>query len=289
MLFSKKHTRDVLDPAIKSPKTAAERHHLFPKNYLAELGHDSPRETNQIANYALVEWNDNIAISDTPPSEYVPKYWSRMSPKEKLDQAYWHALPDGWTQMEYEAFLAARRQRIAKVIEDGYSRLTHGETVATEGDSFESRISRGEGTQTEFKATLRTNLHSGQFDPKMEHAVLKTLAAFMNSNGGTLFIGVNDAGEVTGLEQDKFPSEDKMMLHLDNLIRDRLGGSAFANVKAEFGSLGSGRFLAVQCAPSNKPVFLKSQAGEEFFIRAGASSPALPASHTHDYIQQHFK
>jgi hypothetical protein len=40
---------------------------------------------------------------------------------------------------------------------------------------------------------------------------------------------------------------------------------------------------------SDKPVFLKGASGEEFFIRAGASSPALPASHTHDYIQQRFK
>ena len=44
--------------------------------------------------------------------------------------------------------------------------------------------------QTEFKATLRTNLHTGQSDPKMEHAVLKTLVAFLNSSGGTLFLAV---------------------------------------------------------------------------------------------------
>jgi hypothetical protein len=288
-LFSKKRTRDVLDPSIKSTKSAAERHHLFPKTYLSELGFGSPRETNQIANYALVEWNDNIAISNTPPSEYLPKYWSRLTPKERLDHSYWHALPDDWEQMEYQDFLDARRKLIAKVISDGFHRLTHGETIAAEVDTLEARISRGEGMQAEFKSTLRVNAHTRQTDPKMEHAVLKTIAAFLNSRGGTLFVGVNDDGEVIGLENDKFPNEDKMALHLDNLIKSQLGGSVFARIKTTFAEIGGKRLLAIECAPSDKPVYLRNAAGEEFFIRAGASSPALPASHIHDYIQQRFK
>ena len=288
-LFSKKRTRDVLDPAIKSTKSAAERHHLFPKSYLADLGFTTIRETNQLANYALVEWNDNVAISDTPPSDYLPKYWGRLQPKERTDQAYWHALPEGWEQMEYEEFLAVRRAGIATVIADGYKRLTHGEVIAPEADTFESRINRGEGMQTEFKSTLRINAHTGQSDPKMEHAVLKTLAAFLNSGGGTLFVGVNDSGEALGLGDDKFASEDKMALHLDSLIKDRLGGAVFACIKTTFADVGEKRILAIECAASSKPVFLKNPSGEEFFIRAGASSPALPASHTHEYIQQRFK
>ena len=289
VLFSKKRTRDVLDPSISAPKSAAERHHLFPKNYLAGLGINTIQKTNEIANYALVEWNDNIAISDTPPSEYLPKYWNRLRPKERADQAYWHALPDGWESMEYEAFLDARRRGIAKVIADGYRRLTHGETIHAADDSFESRISRGEGPHTEFKSTLRTNLQTGSTDFKMEHAVLKTLAAFLNSSGGTIFVGINDAGEAVGLEPDKFTNEDKMALHLDNLIKDRLGGSVFACLKPWFVDIGGKRVLAVECKASTRPVFLKNGAVEEFYIRAGASSPALPASHTHEYIAERFK
>lgn len=141
----------------------------------------------------------------------------------------------------------------------------------------------------EFKTTLRVNLATGQNDPKMEHAVLKTVAAFLNSKGGTVFVGVNDRGEVVGLDNDKFASEDKMALHLDNLLKDKLGGAVFACIKTLFGEVSGKRFLAIECAASGKPVFLKSAAGEEFYIRAGASSPALPASHAHEYIQQRFK
>jgi hypothetical protein len=288
-LFSKKRTRDALDPAIRSTKSAVERHHLYPKNYLSELGFTLPRDTNQIANFALVELNDNIAISDTPPSDYLPKYWARLTPKEQADQAYWHALPDGWEQMDYQDFLEARRRGIAKVTADGFQRLTHGETIVDGEDTFEARISRGEGMHAEFKTTLRVNLATGQNDPKMEHAVLKTVAAFLNSKGGTVFVGVNDRGEVVGLDNDKFASEDKMALHLDNLLKDKLGGAVFACIKTLFGEVSGKRFLAIECAASGKPVFLKSAAGEEFYIRAGASSPALPASHAHEYIQQRFK
>lgn len=288
-LFSKKRTRDVLDPSIKSTKSAVERHHLFPKNYLGQLGFKSPRETNQIANYALVEWNDNIAISDTPPSEYLPKYWERLTPKERADQSYWHALPEGWWGMEYQDFLDVRRKGIAKVISDGFLHLTNGDTIVKGEETFDSLISKGEGMQVEFKATLRINLHTKQNDAKIEHAVIKTLAAFLNSKGGTLFIGVNDSGEVIGLENDKFANEDKMALHLDNLIKEQLGSSIFACIKTTFGDAAGKRLLAIECSPSSKPVFVKNGAGEEFFIRAGASSPALPASHTHDYIQQQFK
>lgn len=288
-LFSRKRIRDALDPSIKSTKSTVERHHLFPKSYLAQLGYKSTRETNQIANYALVEWNDNVTISDTPPSEYLPVYWKRLAARDRVDQAYWHALPDGWAQLEYKDFLAARRKGIAKVISDGFQRLTHGETITPGEDNWEARISRGEGMQAEFKATLRLNLHTGQNDSRMEHAVLKTIAAFLNSKGGTLYVGVGNDGEVIGLDNDKFLNEDKMALHLDSLIKDQLGSSIFACIQTQFAEIAGKRLLAIECTPSTKPVFLKGASEEEFFIRAGASSPALPASHTHDYIQQRFK
>ncbi|OKH53901.1 hypothetical protein NIES2101_09130 [Calothrix sp. HK-06] len=59
-LFSKLKVSQLLDPAIKSKKSGVERHHLFPKAYLKKLGITEVRQTNQIANYALVEWSDNI-------------------------------------------------------------------------------------------------------------------------------------------------------------------------------------------------------------------------------------
>jgi len=39
------------------------------------------------------------------------------------------------------------------------------------------------------------------------YAVLKTIAAFLNTEGGDLIIGVNDGREVVGIEQDQFENE----------------------------------------------------------------------------------
>lgn len=123
VLFSKMLVSDLLDPTTKAKKSALERHHLFPKEYLKTLGIDENRDMNQIANFALVEWNDNISISDTPPSEYYPKYINRFKESELREMCHWHALPKGWEQMEYQAFLEKRRKLIAEVTKEGFKEL----------------------------------------------------------------------------------------------------------------------------------------------------------------------
>ncbi|MEK6862171.1 MAG: ATP-binding protein, partial [Nanoarchaeota archaeon] len=76
-----------------------------------------------------------------------------------------------------------------------------------------SLIEEGESNKLEFKSTLRTNLHTNQADKQVEHSILKTLAAYLNSDGGTLLIGVSDIGEICGIEKDNFESNDKLNLH----------------------------------------------------------------------------
>lgn len=123
VLFSKMKVSDLLDPASKANKSAVERHHLFPKNFLKKCGISGIREINQIANYALVEWWDNIPIADKAPADYWPKYINRFNKAEVKEMCYCHALPDGWENMNYQEFLKERRKRIAQVIRDGFRLL----------------------------------------------------------------------------------------------------------------------------------------------------------------------
>ncbi len=123
VLFSQMRVNELLDPAIKAKKSALDRHHLFPKGYLKTIGITEQRETNQIANYALVEWTDNIDISDKAPVKYVPIYESRFSENELEQMYYWHALPKNWHLIEYREFLEQRRKKIAQIIRDGYKKL----------------------------------------------------------------------------------------------------------------------------------------------------------------------
>lgn len=122
-LFSKIKVNELLDPALRGKKSALERHHLFPKGYLKRLGFTVPRERNQIANYALVEWPDNTNISDQSPQEYFPKYAARFSADEMARMRYWHALPPQWEAMDYKGFLQERRKLIAGVVRDGFAIL----------------------------------------------------------------------------------------------------------------------------------------------------------------------
>jgi hypothetical protein len=122
-LFSSMKVVDLLDPPAQGQKKPLERHHLFPRQYLKELGVEGIRDVNQIANFALVEWDDNISISDSAPSDYWPKYADRFEPAALQAMMQWHALPPNWWTLDYDAFLNARRPLIADVIRQGYLKL----------------------------------------------------------------------------------------------------------------------------------------------------------------------
>ena len=125
VLFSPMKIAELLDPATKAKKSPLERHHLFPKAYLATLDVSRRRDVNQIANYALIEWADNIDISDESPSVYWPTMVQAMKNGglSVIDHMRWHALPDGWETMEYADFLSARRRLMASVIRNGFIHL----------------------------------------------------------------------------------------------------------------------------------------------------------------------
>ncbi|WP_344491209.1 GmrSD restriction endonuclease domain-containing protein [Glycomyces endophyticus] len=131
-LLSKVKVRSRLDPSIKARK-GIERHHLFPQNYLkSTLKVQETRKINQIANMALVEWADNIAVSDRPPAEYWPTQVqaNRLSQADLDRHVYWHALPEGWTDMPYGDFLAQRRRLMAGVVKDAFERLAKDDYLA---------------------------------------------------------------------------------------------------------------------------------------------------------------
>lgn len=123
VLFSDLKVADLLNPTTHAPKAALERHHLFARAYLKSQGITETRDINQIANYALVEWADNIDISDAPPSQYFPPYRAKYTPVQMESMCHWHALPDAWEQMDYRDFLAQRRKQIAAIIRKGFERL----------------------------------------------------------------------------------------------------------------------------------------------------------------------
>lgn len=123
VLFSHKKVSDLLDPTIKTKKKSLERHHLFPRAWLEEEGESDLKRINQVANFALLEWPDNIDISDESPAVYVPELESRFSAKEWERMHEHHALPLGWHTLPYDTFLVERRKLMAAIIRKGYESL----------------------------------------------------------------------------------------------------------------------------------------------------------------------
>ncbi len=291
VLFSKQTISDLLDPSVSGSRSATEKHHLFPKGHLASLGKTSLRDTNQIANYALVEWGDNGKISKDAPAKYVPALSKGFAAQELLDMYRWHALPDGWETMEYSTFLESRRELMARVIRDGYDRLVGAhEPVKAKPLDIAALVKGGEGATTEFKSTLRTNLHTRKADPKMEFTVFRTIVGFLNApDGGTLVIGIADDGTPVGLAEDGFESEDKMLLHFDNLLKDRVGGQFTLYVHPHFTAYDEKRVLVVDVKPARSPAFLKDGVTERFYARAGASTAELMGQSLQQFIEGRFE
>ena len=123
VLLSPMKVRDWVN-RHRRPIKGIEKHHLFPKDYLVSVqGIKSARKINQVANYALVEWSKNIAISNEAPFTYWPKQIEGVAHEWLANQSEWHALPNGWCEMDYDQFLVARRKLMAKVAKEGFKRL----------------------------------------------------------------------------------------------------------------------------------------------------------------------
>lgn len=162
-------------------------------------------------------------------------------------------------------------------------------SLLTETEKLKGRIVAGETKTQEFKQTLEYCLREEKKADYVLKSALKTVAGFLNTQGGTLFVGVDDEGEIPGvnLELDKFHrgSEDKMLLHLTNKIRSDLGNDALQYVEKQIHEIDGNLVLMVECAPSKTPVFYKK---EQFFVRRPASTDELKGEDQMKYYAQRF-
>jgi hypothetical protein len=123
VLFSHKKIGELIDPAVRTQRKLLERHHLFPRAWLAREGIDDRRLVNQMANYALLEWPENLDIRDKPPIEYVAAIKPRFPHDAWRQMCDLHALPEDWQEMDYADFLEQRRHLMADIIRRGFESL----------------------------------------------------------------------------------------------------------------------------------------------------------------------
>lgn len=180
------------------------------------------------------------------------------------------------------------KEALQEITKDAECMLHFLDLTSTKKDEIELLIEKGESCKLEFKSTLRRNLKTNQSDSEIENSVLKTIVAFLNSQGGTLFIGVNDDGEAIGIEADNFSNEDKYLLHFANLVNSRIGKEFSSFIKWDTVTYKNKKIMEVECQPSDNPVFLKSKQEELFFVRTGPSSVKLSMSEFANYSKNRF-
>ena len=124
ILFSKSNLliSKLFEPGTDGKRKSLEKHHLFPKAYLKTLGYTDAK-INQMANYAFIDWKDNMQILDEAPSIYYPAVCEGRSSEEILHMEEENALPHGWENMPYEEFLIERRKLMAAKIRQVYEIL----------------------------------------------------------------------------------------------------------------------------------------------------------------------
>ncbi|HMF57576.1 MAG TPA: RNA-binding domain-containing protein, partial [Pyrinomonadaceae bacterium] len=165
--------------------------------------------------------------------------------------------------------------------------------VKKEGTDGEIRklIARGESAELEFKSSARWDMKQNKANPAMEQVIVKTVAAFLNSErGGTLLVGVDDEGNVIGLKHDykmfgKQNSRDAYENFLTSLLLNAFGKDATPLLDITFHQTEAQDVVRVSVKPSPKPIFVKDGQGEHLYIRAGNSTRQLTTKEALDYCK----
>ena len=154
-------------------------------------------------------------------------------------------------------------------------------------------INSGEHEQLEFKTSLRWDVKRDQVNKELERGVMKTVTAFLNSAGGSLVIGVDDHNQVYGLESDLASltkqNHDGFENHFNNLFVSMIGPEFRQYVRISFHYINNKSVGLVQVDQAHRPAYLKTEKGEDFFIRTGNATTSLKVSQVASYISSQWR
>ncbi len=281
-------------------KYQLELDHIFPYSRLKVAGYGHGNHVKyalaqEFTNRAILTQVANRTKATMEAEDYLADVATRF-PKA-LELQCVPSDPKLWAIDRYQDFLAARRELLATQLTEFLSGITSTED-ATVGVSLEQEIAEGESDELELKATLRWDLSLQIVNKRLEEAIVKTVAAFANSQGGSLIVGVSDDGDVVGLEHDYASlggvDRDGFEIHLRNLLNQSLGVAfVAAKVRIEFPELSGEEICRVDIEPATAPVLMKvptkdGPPSEKFFARSGNSSQEIPPSQLKSYWDTRF-
>ncbi len=284
-------------------KYELERDHIFAYSVLRDSEY---YDMNDRFDYALAQEITNRAIltsteNRTKSAKFADVYLSEV--KEQFPNALkLQCIPEDeelWKIENYKHFLQTRRELLAETLNYFLNNISiTNEDIKTVID-LEEVIESGEHGFLEFKSTMRWNLREARQDKKMEEIILKSIAAFNNSEGGKLLIGVADKGDILGLQDDyntlKEGNKDHFELHLRNIVNNAYGKDfATTHMKVNFPIIEESEICEIDIKAGNKPLFLEvsnknGQKLKKFFVRSGNSSQDLDIAETAEYVKRRFE
>ncbi len=277
-----------------------ENDHIFPYSKLKKAGYSKDNRlryslAQEFTNRAILTKVANRTKGATEAKAYlteVQKHFPRALALQSIPDD-----PSLWDIENYELFLQDRRKRLANefnVFLEGITQTEPSRAAIT----LEEMIAQGEGEELEFKSSLRWDVEQGRVNKKLEDVILKTVAAFGNGQGGTLLVGVDDDGNVLGLEGDYHAlggaDRDKFELHLRNLLNNAFG-TAFATnrINIRFPEFGDVEICQVEVQQSPKPLILSIKdkdgvAQDRLYVRSGNSSQQIKLSEMQSFLADRF-
>ncbi len=281
-------------------KYQLELDHIFPYSRLKDAGYGFGNRVKyalaqELTNRAILTQVANRNKSNTHAADYLGTVRSKFPKALELQ-----CIPQDenlWKIENYELFLEERRKMLSKHLNTFLDNITATEETVVPV-TLEEMIAEGESDELEFKSTLRWDVNAGIVNKKIEDVILKTVAAFANSRGGTLLIGVDDEGIVLGLEHDYLSlggvDRDKLELHLRNLLNQQFGaGFITSKVQIVFHEVEEKEVCQIDVAPAKDPLIVKlkdknGQLIEKFYARSGNSSQEIPLSEMNAYVKERF-
>lgn len=162
----------------------------------------------------------------------------------------------------------------------------------------EQAISQDESQVVEFKSSLRWDLKLGRASKDIEWAVVKTIAAFLNTDGGILMIGVSDEKLALGLDADYStitgkPNKDGFLLTLQQVLSNAFGLDNFTRyLHLEFCTVSGKEICVVYVTPARGPIFVDEKTllgtNKSFYIRVSNATKSLSPPEMLSYVRVHW-
>lgn len=162
-------------------------------------------------------------------------------------------------------------------------------------ESIQSIIRNGENEKVEFKSSLRYDFRKGQPNKILEEVIAKSIAGFMNADGGMLLIGVDDRGYLLGLDNDYVTlgkqNRDGFEQRLMLVIADKLGTDICPLIHVTFHMITDWEVCSIYIEKSHRPVYIREGENPVFYLRTGNITKSLNTQETVEYLKTkvHFK